>query len=57
MVAPLLVLINGLVYYHLAVHGFVTLDDSVYVTGNEYVKQGLTGASIRWAFTTFHAEF
>ncbi len=30
---------------------FIHLDDSTYVSGNVHVQQGLTPASIRWAFT------
>jgi tetratricopeptide (TPR) repeat protein len=33
-------------------NGFVNYDDTPYVTDNPQVKQGLTLAAIRWAFTT-----
>lgn len=36
-------------------HPFITLDDPDYVTRNDMVRYGLSGAGIRWAFTTFHA--
>ncbi len=35
-------------------HGFVNYDDYTYVTENHWVQQGLTLASLRWAFTTLH---
>ncbi|MBN1673317.1 MAG: tetratricopeptide repeat protein [Kiritimatiellae bacterium] len=35
--------------------GFVTFDDPRYITENVYVRNGLTGQSIRWAWTTCHA--
>jgi tetratricopeptide (TPR) repeat protein len=33
---------------------FIGFDDSLYVTQNSFVQQGLTTSSIRWAFSTFH---
>ncbi len=35
-------------------HQFVTYDDDVYVTDNAWVRQGLAGSSVRWAFTAVH---
>jgi tetratricopeptide (TPR) repeat protein len=35
--------------------GFVNYDDPVYVTNNIHVRNGLTWAGIRWAFTTTDA--
>lgn len=37
--------------------GFVLLDDPVYVTANPFLDNGLTLKGLRWAFTTFYAEF
>ena len=34
---------------------FVNYDDTDYVTENPYVKNGLNGTDIHWAFTNFHA--
>ena len=34
---------------------FVAFDDDRYVTENVQVRAGLTGAGLRWAFTTGHA--
>ncbi len=34
---------------------FISYDDNVYVTENSYVKAGVTGESVIWAFTTSHS--
>jgi len=34
---------------------FVHLDDDLYITDNPNVQQGLSGESIKWAFTSTHA--
>jgi len=52
-----LILCLGLAAITLAVyapvrhHGFVSLDDTVYVTENAYVADGLTAAGLAWALT------
>jgi len=46
-----------LVYMPLAAHRFLILDDPTYVTNNPHVLSGLTIQNLKWAFTTFHAEF
>lgn len=33
-------------------HDFIHLDDDLYITENPYVQKGLTGDTIKWAFTT-----
>ncbi len=53
----LIVVLTVAVYGQMAGHGFVTLDDSLYVTQNPHVRSGLTPGGVKWAFTTFHAEF
>ena len=45
------------VFWPLLTHDFVSIDDTVYVTGNPYVRSGITAKNITWAFTTFDAEF
>ncbi|UCF42749.1 MAG: tetratricopeptide repeat protein [Planctomycetota bacterium] len=42
-------------YEHLYHGDFVDYDDDMYVTENPHVKNGITGDSISWAFTTGHA--
>ncbi len=53
----LIVVATVSVYYQLSRHTFLTLDDPLYVTGNDRVKSGLTPANIAWALTTFKGEF
>lgn len=42
-------------YWPTSRHGFV-YDDGLYITNNEVVKQGLTAAGFKWAFTTDYAS-
>ena len=42
-----------LLYTRALSNGFVDYDDEVYVTQNAQLKAGLTGATVRWAFTTY----
>lgn len=46
-----------LIYSQIIGHDFVSIDDHVYVTSNSYVQNGFCQASIKWALTTFYAEF
>lgn len=50
-----LVLLVAAVYGQVSGHAFINFDDSEYVYANPDVLQGLTPATIRWAFTTGHA--
>lgn len=50
-------LVTLTIYMPLSTHQFLTLDDPTYVTANSHVLGGLTLENIKWAFTTFHAEF
>jgi len=38
-------------------HDFLNIDDPVYVTDNVFVQKGISIESVKWAFTTLHAEF
>src|SRR5215469_8944463 len=51
-----LALIVFLAFYRVLNNGFLTYDDSKYVTGNDHVVHGLNLADIRWAFETFWAS-
>jgi hypothetical protein len=51
------ILATAAVFWPLLTHDFVSIDDNVYVTSNPHVRSGFTAKSIRWAFTTFDAEF
>jgi len=47
-----------LAFYNPIVHdGFVLLDDVPYILSNPPVRAGLTWATVRWSFTTFHAGY
>src|SRR2546425_7172883 len=54
-VCLLLILATVWSYWPVKDAGFLNFDDNQYVTNNPRVFQGLTAASIAWAFTTFHA--
>ena len=52
-VVLLLVVATFVAYAPAMHHGFISYDDDRYVTDNAHVRGGLSGADIRWAFTTF----
>lgn len=52
----LLVAATLVVYIQVINHGFVSFDDSVYVTKNRHVKAGLALESVTWAFTTTYVS-
>jgi protein O-mannosyl-transferase len=56
LIALLLALVTLAVYLPVRTHSFVNYDDTDYVTENSFVKNGLTWAGIKWAFTTGHAS-
>ena len=45
------------VYWQVRQFDFVNFDDVVYVKENRHVQSGITLDSVRWAFSTTHAEF
>ncbi len=45
------------VYLQVRNHNFVKLDDTLYITDNKKVQNGLTKDSIIWAFTTDYAAY
>jgi tetratricopeptide (TPR) repeat protein len=51
-----LALVTLLAYLPARRHGFILYDDPDYLTENRSVQDGLTPATVRWAFTTFHAS-
>ena len=55
-VGLLLFLVTLAVYLPVLRNGFVNYDDGDYVTENEMVQRGITGAGIKWAFTVWHAS-
>jgi len=50
-----LILVTFTAFSPILKHGFIDYDDNEYVTENPYVKAGLTGDSIIWAFTAGHS--
>jgi Flp pilus assembly protein TadD len=55
LIALMLALLTLAVYLPAARHGFILYDDGDYVTDNLMVRNGLSYAGIKWAFTTFHS--
>ena len=47
-----LILITYTVFSSVINHGFIALDDDMYVTGNPHVQRGLSLKGIFWAFTS-----
>ncbi len=45
------------VYWQVLGHEFVNLDDNTYVIDAPHVRKGISREGIRWAFTSFHANF
>ena len=56
-IAGSLVAVIVLVYAQVGGHAYLNLDDDVYVTRNPWVRNGLSWASVRWAFTTVHEAY
>ena len=54
-VCAVLVLATVAAFWGLRSNGFVRLDDDLYVTNNAHVQKGLSGESVRWAFTATEA--
>jgi tetratricopeptide (TPR) repeat protein len=52
----LLVLATIGIYAQSINYNFIAVDDYFYVTANSHVKAGLTGESIRWAFTSMEVS-
>ena len=54
MLGTVLVAITAALYLRVGRYDFVNYDDTLYVTQNAQVQDGLTLATVRWAFTTYH---
>ena len=52
-----LTVLTAALYLPVLEHGFTGLDDDVYVTENDQVRQGLTRESVHWAFTSTSLGF
>jgi hypothetical protein len=44
-------------YAVVGLNDFIDLDDTACVTDNPEVQRGLSGDSVRWAWTTLHAGY
>jgi protein O-mannosyl-transferase len=55
--ALFLMIVTLAVYGQTVGFGFVHIDDNVYVTGNQFVRSGLTASSLKWALTDLEAGF
>jgi len=51
-IAAILAVLVVVVYSEVRTHRFLNFDDPIYVTANPHVLAGLSGESIRWAFTS-----
>jgi tetratricopeptide (TPR) repeat protein len=54
LVSLALAIVTLLVYLPVRNHGFISLDDADYVSGNPMVQRGLSWTGVKWAFTTDH---
>jgi tetratricopeptide (TPR) repeat protein len=52
-----LVLATFAVYAGVGGHSYVNLDDDVYVLNNPWVREGISWAAVRWAFTTVYEAY
>lgn len=57
LICLLLVLATAGVYYQVYSFGFVNYDDGEYVYQNPHIRNGITTATIKWAFTTGYCCF
>ncbi|MBF0566018.1 MAG: glycosyltransferase family 39 protein [Nitrospirae bacterium] len=56
-IAFLLLLATLAVYFNVRNYGFVSYDDFTYITKNDYIKDGLTWDSVKWAFSTMYFTY
>jgi len=56
LICLLLILITCVVYWQVLENDLVNFDDTIYVTENHHVQNGLTVDGVSWAFTTTHAS-
>ena len=53
LLSLVLVAATAALYLRVTSYDFVNYDDTIYVTHNANVQQGLTAGTVRWAFTTY----
>ena len=54
LLSALLIAMTVLVYHPVNHYPFGDYDDPQYVSNNAHVQQGLSGSTVRWAFTTYY---
>ncbi|MHC4216736.1 MAG: tetratricopeptide repeat protein, partial [Planctomycetota bacterium] len=57
IVCAFLAFLTFLAYYRVLWSDFVNFDDTLYVTENRHVQEGLTGESVRWAFISTDVSY
>lgn len=55
LISLFLAAVSFVVYGRSLWNGFVNYDDREYITENAHIRSGLTGETLRWAFTTYTA--
>jgi tetratricopeptide (TPR) repeat protein len=55
LIVVALITLNAFIYFQTRDHGFVSLDDWLYIRDNAAVRAGLTWNSVKWAFTSDYA--
>lgn len=55
LIISLICAVTLLTYWQVFSNGFISYDDPVYVTGNSAISNGITPASVAWAFSSTHA--
>ncbi len=53
VLCPLLAALVFAFYWPVTYNSFLNFDDDGYITANSHVKAGLTGNTVKWAFTTY----
>jgi tetratricopeptide (TPR) repeat protein len=56
LIGLLLVIVTLAIYWPATTHGFMLLDDGLYVSENPHVTGGLSPAQVEWAFTSAYAS-
>lgn len=57
IICMLFVVTTLLVYFQVGSFDFIDLDDTLYITDNIHVREGITLENIKWAVTTNHGAF
>ena len=57
LIVIFLIVVSFIAYGRISGNDFVNLDDTVYVTTNNYVQAGLTSEGLHWALTSAYAGF